>query len=521
MTYIIQKTDGTVLTTILDGNLNRDTGLTLIGRNFPNYGDYQNENFVRLLENFASPVPPSQGVSFTPLAGQLWWDTANQRLKVFNGVDFVNVSERTTSATAPEANVKLGDQWYDTTNRQLKLWNGTEWMVISPLYTYAQRKSGATVETVTDINSVTHTVVNTYTNGNLISVTSFDPTFVTTSYNSFDYIQPGINLASNVVLNGNVTDSQRLGGIFANAYSRLDINSAFTKDVSVNGNLVLTNANISFNGADLVVKNNQLSGNIAISVTTPLGEVTGLKVEGSTGLVTVVANPSTAMGIATKGYVDDIESSLINSYTHTDAVLAADIATLRADTVDYITANMAMQSYNLTTTQSVINANVTALQNSTNDSFATLNANVGDKTTRIESIESTLPLKADLDSPVLTGNPTTPTPLANNNSTTIASTAYVTSAVGVATTNFNNQISALAATTAINLSNGLATKSDIESPAFTGLATAPTPSPGDNSTRIATTGFVTQAISAQKFNYTVSSGPPSGGNDGDFWFQVG
>ena len=61
----------------------------------------------------------------------------------------------------------------------------------------------------------------------------------------------------------------------------------------------------------------------------------------------------------------------------------------------------------------------------------------------------------------------------------------------------------------------------LASPAFTGTPTAPTPNPGDNSTAIATTSFVTAAIAAQKFTYIVSSNPPAGGNNGDFWFQVG
>jgi hypothetical protein len=67
-----------------------------------------------------------------------------------------------------------------------------------------------------------------------------------------------------------------------------------------------------------------------------------------------------------------------------------------------------------------------------------------------------------LASPVFTGNPTAPTPTAGDNDTSIATTAFVTTAV-----------SALLA-----------------SPVFTGNPTAPTPTVDDNDTSIATTAFV-------------------------------
>ena len=55
MTYTINKTDGNELTKIPDGTLDTSTtALTLIGRNSTSFGESVNENFVKLLENFAS-----------------------------------------------------------------------------------------------------------------------------------------------------------------------------------------------------------------------------------------------------------------------------------------------------------------------------------------------------------------------------------------------------------------------------------------------------------------------------------
>lgn len=71
MSYIIFKTDGTILTTIPDGTLNTtSTPLSLPGRLYPGYGQVTDTNFVHLLENFAANTPPQNA-----LAGQLWYNT--------------------------------------------------------------------------------------------------------------------------------------------------------------------------------------------------------------------------------------------------------------------------------------------------------------------------------------------------------------------------------------------------------------------------------------------------------------
>lgn len=64
------------------------------------------------------------------------------------------------------------------------------------------------------------------------------------------------------------------------------------------------------------------------------------------------------------------------------------------------------------------------------------------------------------------------------------------------------------------LNNSLNEKADLESPAFTGNPTAPTQAAGNNSTRLATTAFVTAAVaakptSAQVFNFAYRANNPS------------
>lgn len=71
MAYTIVKSDGQVLTTIADGQINTiSTSLQLPGRNYAGYGQALDTNFVHMLENFAATTPPAN-----PLRGQLWYNT--------------------------------------------------------------------------------------------------------------------------------------------------------------------------------------------------------------------------------------------------------------------------------------------------------------------------------------------------------------------------------------------------------------------------------------------------------------
>lgn len=114
--------------------------------------------------------------------------------------------------------------------------------------------------------------------------------------------------------------------------------------------------------------------------------------------------------------------------------------------------------------------------------------------------------KAPLASPALTGTPTAPTPAAQDTSTKIATTEWVQSTIaalppaGMLPDNDIPEMNGVgAAGTNAEASRGDhvhptdTTRAPLASPTFTGNPTAPTPSPGDNDTSIATTAFVTAA----------------------------
>lgn len=65
-----------------DGTIDTSTSLGLIGKNYTRFGETLNENLLHLLENFANTSAPSN-----PSEGQLWYDTTNSLLKLYdNGV---------------------------------------------------------------------------------------------------------------------------------------------------------------------------------------------------------------------------------------------------------------------------------------------------------------------------------------------------------------------------------------------------------------------------------------------------
>ena len=51
MSYKLNKTDGSLLVDLVDGKINTTaTNLTLIGKNYQGFGEFINENFIKLLE---------------------------------------------------------------------------------------------------------------------------------------------------------------------------------------------------------------------------------------------------------------------------------------------------------------------------------------------------------------------------------------------------------------------------------------------------------------------------------------
>lgn len=232
MAYQINKTDGTVIATVADGQVDTlSTDLTLIGKNYSGFGEALNENFIKLLENFSSTTPPT-----TPIKGQLWFDTSENKLKAYNGTSFIPVSSATISSTQPTT-LSIGDLWWDDVGSQLYFFDGETPVLLGPSYSSSQGLSGLKVDSVLDTLNQTRVITYLYNNGILLGIfakDSFTPKVEIVGFSGS--IQPGFNAStlSGLKFNVTCTNAEQLGGADAVTYVRRDTSNA------INGQLRVT-----------------------------------------------------------------------------------------------------------------------------------------------------------------------------------------------------------------------------------------------------------------------------------------
>jgi len=274
MAYLLNKTDGTLLINLVDGTADGPdinpgqnvSDLDLFGKNYPLYGQWLDENFVRLLQNFANSTAPTK-----PLQGELWYDTGSGFLKVYTGTAWKLVSPVLVSNTAPISNSfgsVIGTQWWDGVNYQLNTWNGTGWTLIGPAYKQPEGVSGAIVEDILDTVGGTHTVIKFYHNNNVVAISSYDAAFTISPANpvpGFGTIAPGFTLATGIANEvefvGSATNAKMLGNVVATNYARTDIVPTFSS------NILIANGNISIDSAPSGTAryyNNVLNANVSI-----------------------------------------------------------------------------------------------------------------------------------------------------------------------------------------------------------------------------------------------------------------
>jgi hypothetical protein len=198
MSYKINLTDGTLLVDLVDGRIDDETtDLVLVGRNYTGYGEFFNENFVRLLENFKNVAPPS-----TPLTGQLWYDTSEGRLKVYTGVFWKSTDTTTVSGTQPT--MLAGDIWINSLKNQIYFSDGTDVILAGPIYNVDQGETGWNVIQLRDIFGVNRTVSRLMIGGTSVAIYSKDSFTAANISENIQYlngynfaIQVGININSN------------------------------------------------------------------------------------------------------------------------------------------------------------------------------------------------------------------------------------------------------------------------------------------------------------------------------------
>jgi hypothetical protein len=179
MAYEVNKTDGSILLNIQEGEVDTTYGLNLLGKNYLGYGELIAENFVKLLENFSSTDEPNN-----PIPGQLWFSlptTAGQpkQLKVFHGSGVWKPLGHVFVGSEPSlANRSKGDMWFDTANQSLLIWSGSRWIHLSNLWGPPGQETGMIVnEPIKCVNGNLHRAIKFKVNGVLTAVFSSDAAY--------------------------------------------------------------------------------------------------------------------------------------------------------------------------------------------------------------------------------------------------------------------------------------------------------------------------------------------------------
>ena len=405
MSYIINKRDGTQITTVLEGTTDTTaTSLTLVGQNYIGWGEIFQENLVHLMENFARSALPANA-----LVGQLWFDTTAKRLNVLVEEDLWRPLVTSVVNTLPPASPNVGDFWYDTIRRQVRIWDSTKWQIVGPVYTATQGPTGANAISIADSLNTPRHVVSLESRGATFAIfnpyTEFltladVPGFGNTIPRGFSFRS---NISSDVLFHGTVENSMTLQGIAPDVFLRGDQDDFTTGNLSImnDGGVWLgsnSEARITVNPVtnNVVFALSTEDTNFRLTGTSDGGEKVLLQSNVQSGMLTVYDDPVNAMGISTKNYTDN---NIAQAESRQDTNLRSNVASI---------------NNNL----GILTTELNRVNNYAVNSITQLNSDVA--------------LKAAIASPTLTGVPAAPTAAAGTNTTQLATTAFVKTAVDAA-----------------------------------------------------------------------------------------
>jgi hypothetical protein len=260
--------------------------------------------------------------------------------------------------------------------------------------------------------------------------------------------------------------------------------AAPTAAVNTNTTQLATTAFVAAAVAAAVVSFNGRTG--AVSPTTgdyAVGDVTGAAPLASPTFTGTPAAPTATGGtnttqLATTAFVTAAVSSKANTASPTfTGVPAAPTAAVNTNTTQIATT-------------AFVNAQITSSVSgvtSFNTRTGTVVATTGDYS--VGQVTGAAPLA----SPTFTGTPAAPTATGGTNTTQIATTAFVTAAVGASVTSWNGRTGAVVPVANDYSVGAITGAAPLASPTFTGTPAAPTATGGTNTTQLATTAFVTTA----------------------------
>ena len=346
MAYTINKTDGTVVTTITDGTVDNTTSLQLFGKSYSGFGEALNENLVKLLENAASTAAPA-----APLKGELWFDTTTNQIKVYDGTSFKPTGGAKSSSSVPTT-PSVGDLWLDATNDQVFVYTGdarshqvnSKWELIGPAFTAGQTQSGWKIETLASSggNKVVSSMYAGATRVAILSKETFTPS---ASQTGFASIKAGITLNSTLggVFEGSSSQASSIdvsstsntsatviaGGNFLRADAADTTTGALTVDAD--GGVIIGDAqelSVTVSSNDVIIAQTSLDKDLKFTVNDGGATKTPIQLVGATGGITLTGDVSITGNLNISG---EYNSSTSNVSTYDDAFIKVNTGNSEAD----------------------------------------------------------------------------------------------------------------------------------------------------------------------------------------------
>jgi hypothetical protein len=297
MAYQVDKFNGQFFVSVEDGTIDTSSDLRFVGKNYAGYGEVQNENFLHLMENFANTTAPPKQVT-----GQIWFDTANRKLKFYDGVKWKLAGGAEVSPTAPSG-LTTGDFWWDNSAKQLYAYTGTEFTLVGPESSPELGAStiiAAVVKGTVSTAVGPHTILQVFADDKVIGIYSKTAFTLDNSQNpieDFSVIKKGFTLAKSQTgistddykLWGTASNADKLGGFNASDYIRTG-DSSFPGEVAFSDpGFTVGDGNdlrVRVENGDEVVIENRLGNPITFKITvTESTDERSVMVVQSTGVV--------------------------------------------------------------------------------------------------------------------------------------------------------------------------------------------------------------------------------------------
>ena len=304
MAYTVNKTNSSSSPnqfTVQDGVINNQTDLSFVGKGYAGYGESIAENFLHLLENFANTSAPLK-----PITGQLWWDSTNNKLQVYNGTAFQTAGGSAPYQSDAPANLAAGDIWIDSDTGQLYFYNGTASVLVGPPGATGTT-NGFTFDTILDSTDTSQNITKLFNDGNLIAIISEDTFTPKVSLSGFASIKKGITLTTAIAdtkFQGTATDADALGGIAAANYFRSNANDTTSGTISVanDGGIIVgvdSDLAITVDSSGAIISNTTQDTDITFKVNDAGSTTTVMTIDGSESRVGIgTTTPSTKLQVS-------------------------------------------------------------------------------------------------------------------------------------------------------------------------------------------------------------------------------